>query len=215
MSVEAMAIALHHSKAKGAEKLVLLGIANHDGDGGAWPSIKTLAKYAGGCSPRRATELVTSLVERGEISRDINAGGLAHLEAYERPNLYHFVLKCPPSCDGTRRHKEVEEDAPRAVKKPPAKSRTPREISREAPREISHPNHPSNQPLDISIPTQVTGPVDNSRCNWNRFDQRSEHYPAPGVTGRDDWACIRCGYVTPGVPTLAQIAASLAAEANA
>lgn len=34
MSIEAMAVALHHSKTQGATKLVLLGIANHEGDGG-------------------------------------------------------------------------------------------------------------------------------------------------------------------------------------
>ena len=123
MSVEAMAIALHHSKAKGAEKLVLLGIANHDGDSGAWPSIATLAKYAG-CSPRRATELVTKLVKRGEITRAINAGGLAHLSSYERPNLYQFVLKCPPTCDGSRQHKTPQAPPAKSRGRPTAKSRT-------------------------------------------------------------------------------------------
>jgi hypothetical protein len=46
VTAEAVAIALHHSTMKGTDKLVLLGIANHDGDGGSWPSIQTLAYYA-------------------------------------------------------------------------------------------------------------------------------------------------------------------------
>ena len=46
MSIESIAVCLHHSRATGTDKVVLLGIANHDGDGGSWPAIATLAKYA-------------------------------------------------------------------------------------------------------------------------------------------------------------------------
>jgi hypothetical protein len=43
MSIEAVATVLNHSKARGRAKLVLIGIANHLGDQGAWPSISTLS----------------------------------------------------------------------------------------------------------------------------------------------------------------------------
>ena len=43
MSIELMSLVLHHSVAQPTHKLILLGIANHQGDGGAWPSIETLS----------------------------------------------------------------------------------------------------------------------------------------------------------------------------
>jgi len=49
MSLEAMSAVLHHSKAAGTTKLVLMGIAWHLGDDpedGAWPSQETLARYS-------------------------------------------------------------------------------------------------------------------------------------------------------------------------
>lgn len=218
MSAEAMAIALHHSKAKGAAKLVLIGIANHDGDGGAWPSVPTLAVYAG-VTPRNVQKHVETLIKLGEIHRDINGGGNRQTADHARPNLYHFVLKCPPACDGSKNHKMPRASRAKPVDKSPERPLSPATppVASDTPPPVASDTRTilRTKPLENSIPTQVTGPVDNSRCNWNRFDHRSEHYAAPGVTGRDDWSCIRCGYVTPGVPTLAQIAASLAAEANA
>jgi hypothetical protein len=98
-----MAIALHHSRATGSAKLVLLGIANHDGDGGAWPSVATLARYAA-VTPRNAQKAIDRLVELREIVRELNAGGTASTSNYTRPNLYRFVLSCPPTCDHTSRH---------------------------------------------------------------------------------------------------------------
>ena len=103
MSVESMAIALHHSRATGSAKLVLLGIANHDGDGGAWPSVATLARYAA-VTPRNAQKAIDRLVELHEVVRELNAGGTASTSNYTRPNLYRFILACPPTCDRTSRH---------------------------------------------------------------------------------------------------------------
>jgi DNA-binding GntR family transcriptional regulator len=74
MSVESMAIALHHSRAKGTAKLVLIGIANHDGDGGAWPSVDTLAKYAG-VHRRNVQRALQQLEELHEIEIVRNGGG--------------------------------------------------------------------------------------------------------------------------------------------
>jgi hypothetical protein len=105
MSVEALTIALHHSRARGAAKLILVGIANHDGDGGSWPSIATLAKYAGLKDRRQCTRLIGTLEQLGEVERLVNAGGTHNTADHMRPNLYKFKLKCPPDCDRTTRHR--------------------------------------------------------------------------------------------------------------
>lgn len=99
-----MAIALHHSRAKGAGKLVLLGIANHDGDGGAWPAVATLAKYA--CvTPRQVQKLVGELERLGEVQRLVSAGGTHSTADHLRPNLYKFKLTCPHGCDRSSNHR--------------------------------------------------------------------------------------------------------------
>ena len=104
MSVESIAIALNHSRSRGAAKLVLIGIANHDGDGGAWPSVATLARYAG-VIPRNAQKAIDHLESLGEISRLRGQGG-NHLTAeHMRPNLYRFLLRCPSDCDRTSQHR--------------------------------------------------------------------------------------------------------------
>lgn len=104
MSVESIAIALHHSRAKGAAKLVLIGIANHDGDGGAWPSVATLAKYAH-VDPRSVQRALGDLERLGEIRRLVSAGGDHSTADHLRPNLYNFRLTCPASCDRSSRHR--------------------------------------------------------------------------------------------------------------
>lgn len=105
MSLESVAIALHHSRATGSTKLVLIGIANHDGDGGAWPSVATLARYSG-VSPRNVQKAIGRLEQLHEIRRHIQAGGVAATADYKRPNRYEFLLSCPPSCDRTRHHRD-------------------------------------------------------------------------------------------------------------
>lgn len=104
MSVEAMAIALHHSQARGTAKVVLLGIANHAGDGGAFPKIATLAKYAN-VHPRRVVEALNTLGELGEIIIYRKDGGGRRTPEHQRPNLYELVLECPPECDRSMHHR--------------------------------------------------------------------------------------------------------------
>lgn len=105
MSIEAMTVVLHHSKSQGAAKLVLLGIANHQGDGGAWPSIATLAKYAGGIDRRTVQRALRDLTRAGELSCEIQAGG-SYGDDSARPNRYWVLLTCPPECDGTTNHRK-------------------------------------------------------------------------------------------------------------
>lgn len=107
MSVEAVTVVLHHSKARGAAKLVLLGIANHispDNDG-AWPSQATLGKYAN-VSERAVRAATESLVALGELRVEV-AGGYSQTQY--KTNRYWLTLRCPDNCDGTIAHRVREE----------------------------------------------------------------------------------------------------------
>ena len=88
MAIEVMSLVLNKSKATGRAKLVLLGIANHQGDQGAWPSIATLARYAN-ASERSVKRDIQALIELGELKVEWNA---APVNAQYRPNLYWVVL---------------------------------------------------------------------------------------------------------------------------
>lgn len=91
MSVESISLALRVSGVTATEKLVLIGIANHDGDGGAWPSVATLAVYAD-CSERTVQRALSSLSDRGLITIDHNGGGTSRTRADRRPNRYVLNL---------------------------------------------------------------------------------------------------------------------------
>jgi hypothetical protein len=106
MSVEHLAIVLHHSRAKGTAKLVLLGIANHSGDGGAWPSIATLARYAN-VDERTVQRAIRQLVTAGELAVEVQGGGLPDYDDYLRPNRFDLVVRCPESCDRSAQHRDA------------------------------------------------------------------------------------------------------------
>lgn len=99
-----MAVVLHHSRAKGTDKLVLLGIANHSGDGGAWPSIATLARYAN-VTERAVQTSVQRLMTMGELVVDRQGGGTMRTRRDRRPNAYHVTVACPVTCDHTTNHR--------------------------------------------------------------------------------------------------------------
>lgn len=104
MSVESIALVLHHSQAKGTDKLVLIGIANHDGDGGAWPTLETLGRYAS-CSRTRVKQAIRRLVELGEVSVEVQAGGNFDTRPDRRPNMYRVLVSCPVDCDRSSQHR--------------------------------------------------------------------------------------------------------------
>ncbi|WP_283717008.1 helix-turn-helix domain-containing protein [Microbacterium dauci] len=95
---------MHHSRAKGTTLVILLGIANHSGDGGAWPAVTTLAKY-GRCSRSQVQRAIADLEKLGEVRRHVQAGGDERFASHERPNRYDFLLKCPPDCDRSSQHR--------------------------------------------------------------------------------------------------------------
>lgn len=101
MSVEAITAVLHHSQATGRAKLVLIGIANHLGDHGAWPSIDTLAKYSN-ASTRSVKRDIRELIELGELLVESQA---APVGGQYRTNLYRILVQCPAECDGSFGHR--------------------------------------------------------------------------------------------------------------
>lgn len=87
MSIESVARALQIPEMNPTAKLILIGIANHDGDGGAWPSVATLARYA--CVSERSVQgWLHTMESTGIISREINAGGDSRTRDDRRPNRY-------------------------------------------------------------------------------------------------------------------------------
>lgn len=66
MSIEIMNAVWKHSKAIGRPRLVLLAIADHQGEIGAWPSIKTLSKMVN-ASERSVQRDITHLQAIGEL----------------------------------------------------------------------------------------------------------------------------------------------------
>lgn len=106
MSVESLAVVLHHSRARGTAKLVLVGIANHDGDGGAYPSHATLARYAN-VDERNVRRAIDGLVSKGELAVQVQEGGDRDLADHRRPNRYRVLVACPSWCDRSPQHRDT------------------------------------------------------------------------------------------------------------
>lgn len=98
MSVEKISLVLNHSKARGTQKLVLIGIANHHGDEGAWPSVATLARYAN-LSERRVQQTIRELESMGEIRIEKNAG--SGFRQY-KTNRYWILTEAPEDSSGVK-----------------------------------------------------------------------------------------------------------------
>lgn len=167
MSVEHLAVVLHHSRAKGTAKLVLLGIANHEGDGGSWPTHATLAKYAGGVDVSNVRKAIRQLVSWGEVRVHVQQGGDRDCPDELRPNRYEVLVSCPAWCDRTPNHRDTRKLAGRQVgllRRPPdrgAYTPTPLGASAYPPlgasaHQTSHTNHPPQvvaQPQDARAQT--------------------------------------------------------------
>lgn len=171
MSVEAMAVVLHHSRATGSDKVVLLGIANHDGDGGAWPSLETLAKYAN-MQVRGVQKCLRRLEALGEIVTAPQAGGTRVTDPYRRPNLYRITLACPPECDGTTAHRTSRGDASDLpTPTPPVRTDTPPPVRTDTPPLSARTPEPSlNRPMNH--PPSADAPDDGFAAFWSAYPKK-------------------------------------------
>lgn len=203
MSIESLAIALHHSKARGTAKLVLLGIANQDGDGGSFPKAATLAKYAN-VHPRRIPAAVQQLVDLGEIRVSYQDGGRRSLPDHLRPNVYEILLQCPPGCDRTKQHRERDEAGEiitysRAQKGPRPKYGRP----------VDNPAVPSDG--NSTSAENSTGPSDGNSTSPSAENSTTKNHPVepslePGglrfgstspETEERRVVCLACGQLKP------------------
>jgi len=93
VSIEAMVWALEKQGLEPVDKLTLLGIANHADRYGenAWPSIRTLALYAGR-SEMTVRRSLRRLSDLGLIRVDVQGGGSTRHGGY-RPNLYTLRMR--------------------------------------------------------------------------------------------------------------------------
>lgn len=88
MSIQVMQAVWQHSKSTGRARTVLLAIADHQGEIGAWPSIQTLAKMVN-ASERSVQRDIQELVELGELKVELQN---APTNRQYKSNLYWVTL---------------------------------------------------------------------------------------------------------------------------
>lgn len=88
MSIEVMNAVWNHSKAKGRARCVLLAIADHQGELGAWPSLERLAQRANS-SKRSVSRDIQDLIAMGELKVDFRS---APTGGQYRANRYWVTL---------------------------------------------------------------------------------------------------------------------------
>lgn len=163
-----MAICLHHSRARGTAKVVLLGIANHDGDGGAWPAVSTLAKYAN-VAERNVQKALRDLEALGEIRTDCRGGGTAKMRGGDRPNMYVILVRCPADCDRSTAHRLLSSHV--------VTNSSPHEVTESSPHEVTPASpEPSGEPSGESSsgmewPTADAVGAQSGFSNWRAEDR--------------------------------------------
>lgn len=147
MSIEAMTLVLHHSKASATDKVILWGIANHLGDGGAYPSLETLAKYAN-VSVRSVSRSIAQLIELGELESKVNG---APIKGINKSNLYYINLRCPAECDGTMNHRIATTDLTKGTT-----DLTSRVVNNDIPATTDMSTEPLTKPLREPLKEPIT-----------------------------------------------------------
>jgi len=95
MSIEIMNAVWRHSKADGRARLVLLAIADHQGEIGAWPSLATLAKMVN-ASERSVQRDIDYLQNIGELEVHYQQ---APVRNHYKSNLYFVRLTGVTDCE--------------------------------------------------------------------------------------------------------------------
>ena len=98
MSISAVALTLYHSKATYSDRLVLIAIANFEGEHGAWPAIETIGRLSGGLNRRTVQRSIDSLILLGELREERREGFT---------NRYHVQITCPEECDRSSNHRDI------------------------------------------------------------------------------------------------------------
>ena len=98
-----VAVVFYHSASQGSDRLVMLAIADHDGEGGAWPGISTLARMAN-VSASTVRRSIKACVALGELAVHQQQGGTLATPNHRRPNRYDVLVRCPDWCDRSGRH---------------------------------------------------------------------------------------------------------------
>ncbi len=171
---------MNHSKATGTDKLLLVGIANHDGDGGAWPSIATLMRY-GNVSERSVQYALKRLVEMGELKVHLQRGGTADTPEHQRTNRYEILVRCPEGCDRSFQHRGATDCTP-----PPAVDCTP-PVQPTAPEPIHEPIHENSLPplpeiAVVETPRRRASIPARWRPDPSTFEALAEEFPDVDVT---------------------------------
>jgi len=96
MSIAALTLGMYHSQATYSTRLVLIAIANFEGENGAYPSHETIGRLAGGLNRRTVQRAIDDLIEMGELT-EIRREGIT--------NLYKVSIACPDECDRTTNHR--------------------------------------------------------------------------------------------------------------
>jgi hypothetical protein len=112
MSIEIMNAVWRHSTASGRQRLVLLAIADHQGEIGAWPSLKTLAKMVN-ASERTIQRDIQELQKMGELQVEVQN---APTKSQYKSNLYWVTVSdCSDGSDfvalGTDKSGVTESDS--------------------------------------------------------------------------------------------------------
>jgi len=142
MSVQSISLVFDHSLSEGAARLVLLSIANHDGEGGSWPSIATIARESrkSESTVRRA---IKELQDLGELVVHLNDGGTHKTRADRRPNRYEITID--PDADGTSGQQQTGPDHGVSPV-----------TGREEPRGVTHDTPPQDHGVSSPTPRGVT-----------------------------------------------------------
>lgn len=96
MSISSLTLGLYHSQATYSTRLVLLAIANFEGEHGAYPSHETIGRLAGGLNRRTVQRAIDELIELGELT-EVRREGIT--------NLYKVAIICPDDCDRSSNHR--------------------------------------------------------------------------------------------------------------
>lgn len=134
MSISALTLSLYHSQATYSTRLVLIAIANFEGEYGAYPSHETIGRLAGGLNRRTVQRAIDELIELGEIT-EVRRDGIT--------NLYKLSITCPDDCDRSTNHRKIkgggvqtaggQQTAGGAVSRPPEPLNNLKTLNREIP----------------------------------------------------------------------------------